>query len=53
MTNQYDLLGLMDTYKAMKNEGVDGVPSSFPEFLAGLRKTNNNNDGTLYPRRRP
>ncbi len=50
MTNQYELLGLMDTYKAMKNEGVD-VPSTLPEFLAGLHTTNNNNNGTLYPRR--
>ena len=48
----YDLLGLYDTHKAMKSEGVDGVPSSFPEFLAGLHNTNNNH-GTLYPKRQP
>ncbi len=33
--NDYELLGLMDTHKAMKNQGVD-VPDSFPEFLAGV-----------------
>lgn len=33
--NDYDLLGLMDTYKAMKKQGLD-VPNSFTEFLTGI-----------------
>ncbi len=52
--NDYELLGLIDTHKALVKEGV-GVPAQFSEFLQGLRTTNtntdNNTDGTLYPRR--
>lgn len=33
--NDYDLLGLMDTYNAMKKQGID-VPNSFTEFLTGI-----------------
>ena len=33
--NDYDLLGLMDTYNAMKKQGLD-VPNSFTEFLTGI-----------------
>ncbi len=35
MTN-YDLLGLFDTYRALKADGVQ-VPNTFNEFLAGVR----------------
>ena len=33
--NDYDLLGLMDTYNAAKKQGLD-VPNSFTEFLTGI-----------------
>jgi len=33
--NDYDLLGLMDTYNTMKKQGID-VPNSFTEFLTGI-----------------
>lgn len=49
--NQYDTLSLMDTYKALKNEGVD-VPNTFQDFLAGVRPINSNDtNGKLQPRR--
>ena len=34
--NDYDLLGLMDTHKQMKAQGID-VPSTFAEFLTGIQ----------------
>lgn len=34
--NDYDLLGLMDTWKAMKASGIKGLPTSFAEALTGL-----------------
>ena len=34
--NDYDLLGLMDTWKAMKASNVQGLPTSFAEALTGL-----------------
>ena len=34
--NDYDLLGLMDTYKAARKQGLD-VPNSFTEFLTGIQ----------------
>ncbi len=37
MMNDYGLLGLMDTYKALKQTKPDSVPSTFQEFMAGLR----------------
>ena len=33
--NDYDLIGLMDTYNAAKKQGLD-VPNSFTEFLTGI-----------------
>ena len=49
--NQYDLLGLIATHKQLKNEGVE-VPTTFTEFVAGVKQINNNNNGTLYTERR-
>ena len=34
--NDYDLLGLMDTHKQMKAQGID-VPNTFAEFLTGIQ----------------
>jgi hypothetical protein len=34
--NEYDLLGLMDTHRAMKKQGLD-VPASFLEFMTGIQ----------------
>lgn len=34
--NDYDLLGLMDTHRAMKAQGLD-VPDSFLEFMTGIQ----------------
>ena len=34
--NDYDLLGLMDTHKQMKAQGIN-VPSTFAEFLTGIQ----------------
>jgi len=34
--NDYDLLGLMDTHKQMKAQGID-VPDTFTEFLTGIQ----------------
>ena len=34
--NDYDLLGLMDTHKQMKAQGID-VPATFAEFLTGIQ----------------
>lgn len=34
--NDYDLLGLMDTHKQMKAQGID-VPDTFAEFLTGVQ----------------
>jgi len=34
--NDYDLLGLMDTHKQMKAQGID-VPDTFAEFLTGIQ----------------
>ena len=34
--NDYDLLGLMDTHKQMKAQGID-VPNTFAEFLTGVQ----------------
>ncbi len=35
--NDYDLLGLLDTYRALRQARPDTVPNTFNEFLAGLR----------------
>lgn len=37
--NDYDLLGLMDTHKQMKAQGID-VPDTFAEFLTGIQPIN-------------
>ena len=34
--NDYDLLGIMDTYSKLKQEGVK-VAATLPEFIQGLR----------------
>ncbi len=34
--NDYDLLGLIDTYNAMKRDKVPNTPASLMEFLSGL-----------------
>ena len=33
----YDLLALMDTWKAMKASGIKGLPTSFTEALTGIK----------------
>ena len=38
--NDYDILGLMNTYSTMRREGID-VPDTFTEFLAGVRPIGN------------
>jgi len=39
--NDYDLLGLMDTWNAMKASGIKGLPSSFLEALTGIKPVGN------------
>ncbi len=34
--NDYDLLGLIDTYNAMKRDKVPNTPASLMDFLSGL-----------------
>ncbi len=34
--SEYDILNLMDTYNALKRQGVQ-VPTTFREFLSGIR----------------
>lgn len=34
--NDYDLLGLMDTHKAMKAQGID-IPDNFQEFITHIQ----------------
>ena len=41
--NNYDLLGLMDTYNAMKRDKVPGTPATLTEFLTGIQPID---DGT-------
>ena len=40
----YDLLGLMDTHKALKKEGIE-VPDTFAEFLQNVRVIDNPVEG--------
>ena len=42
--NDYDLLGLMDTHKAMKQQGIQGVPDDFFEFLTGIEPVETNDE---------
>ena len=44
--NDYDLLGLMDTYNAMKRDKVQGTPATLTEFLTGITPIN---DGANLP----
>jgi hypothetical protein len=39
--NNYDLLGLMDTFKAMKAAGIPNLPSSYLEALTGIEPIGN------------
>jgi hypothetical protein len=39
--NDYDLLSLMDTWKAMKASDIQGLPSSFLEALTGIEPVGN------------
>lgn len=43
---EYELLGLMDTHKAMKLQQIE-VPNTFSEFITNLTPID---DGTLHPR---
>ena len=35
--SDYDLLGLMDTFKELQRHEVQGVPNTIEEFLRGLQ----------------
>lgn len=35
--SDYEILGLMDTFKAIRGAGIQGVPDTFTEFLAGIQ----------------
>ena len=41
--NDYDLLGLMDTHKQMKAQGMN-VPDTFAEFLTGIQPLDTGED---------
>jgi len=47
--SDFDILSLMDTHKALKKEGVEGIPASFSEFLKQTQPLNlpPETDGTL------
>lgn len=38
--SDFDILGLMDTHKALKKQGID-VPDIFAQFLTGIRPIGN------------
>jgi len=42
--NDYDLLGLMDTWNAMKANGIKGLPSTFLEALTGIKPIDDGQD---------
>ena len=42
---EYEILGLMDTHKAMKLQQIE-VPDTFSEFITNLTPID---DGTLHP----
>ena len=50
MMNDYELLGLMDTFKELQRHEIQGVPNTLEEFLRGLQPINNrdNKDGTVH-----
>ena len=47
--NDYELLGLMDTHKALKQQQIQ-VPETFAEFITNLTPIN---DGAIHSRRGP
>ena len=42
--NSYDLLGLIDTYNAMKRDKVQGTPATIAEFLTGIQPVDDGSD---------